>query len=197
MIRYLQHDGCRRPGSGGEERPWRQGPAINLVGSQDVCLTTVHVSVRPDGGLFARGQPPPWWAYCIFSVVTLSKESLTSGSCVAVGKPGWLAESGPAAQGVRIERAHFVAGRSGSTTTWRRTHRSPGCSTRPADARQEWACGAISLRRHCPDQVLGVASQLLRRRLLSHSAARPVPRTVRTVQLPLTPRRHVKAVQGR
>jgi hypothetical protein len=56
--------------------------------------------------------------------------------------------------------------------------------------RQEWACGAISLRRHCPDQVPEVASQLLRRRLLSHFAARPVPRTVRTVQLPLTPRRH-------
>ncbi len=27
------------------------------------------------------------------------------------------------------------------------------------------ACGAISLRRHCPDQVLGVAVQLLRCRL--------------------------------
>ena len=36
------------------------------------------------------------------------------------------------------------------------------------------ACGAISLRRHCPDQVLGVADQLLRCRLLSRPAARPV-----------------------
>ena len=36
------------------------------------------------------------------------------------------------------------------------------------------ACGAISLRRYCPDQVLGVAVQLLRCRLLSRSAARPV-----------------------
>ena len=39
----------------------------------------------------------------------------------------------------------------------------------------EMACGTISLRRHYPDQVLGVAGQLLRCRLLSRSAARPVP----------------------
>ena len=58
------------------------------------------------------------------------------------------------------------------------TRYSPGIQ--PANAEEllahghDKACGAISLRRHCPDQVLGVAVQLLRCRLLSRSAARPV-----------------------
>ena len=56
------------------------------------------------------------------------------------------------------------------------------------------ACGAISLRRHCPDQVLGVAveppgnpaSQPFRRDFLQE---------VRAVRLPLSPRRHLHHVQ--
>jgi hypothetical protein len=51
------------------------------------------------------------------------------------------------------------------------------------------ACGAISLRRHYPDQVLGVAVQLLRCRLLGHferirANDSRVPQAARTLSAP-------------
>jgi len=59
---------------------------------------------------------------------------------------------------------------------------------------KETACGAISLRRHCPDQVLGVAVQLPSCLASQLSGTTPgSPRVVRPVQLPLSPRRHIHA----
>jgi hypothetical protein len=58
---------------------------------------------------------------------------------------------------------------------------------------KETACGAVSLRRHCPDQVPGgrrSASEPVRSRPLSLSSRLRVPPALRSVQLPRSPRRH-------
>ena len=75
-------------------------------------------------------------------------------------------------------RNSSVGTSSASATALRRFHSGnrSGRAARPVATGHEMVCGAISLRRHYPDQVLGVAVQRLRRRLLSHSVTGTAPR---------------------